>query len=318
MGDSNMGMLDVRKALGPTGVASLIPKEIDKTIQELMDYQNPLRQNLPRKAGSGKAWYLSQRTPVSTTPAAFYSATTDDFTEATGDYAEKEFLYKTLGARGKIYRLARDTTKGQVDLLAEEINARVLEFKNKEEWALLYGNKTTDSNQFDGVDTSISDSSQVVKAADTNVGDDLTIAKMDELIDACAPFMPDMLICSLAGRRKINALLQSSQRFVDKVEVKGGFKLASYNDVPIFVSTQVPDTLDYGSGVSLVAATGGSTSAIYALTSEFVWVGELNKLTYRELAEKSTQYVEFDIYEDVTVVFANYLAQAKLINFTVA
>ena len=309
-----MGLLDIRKSLAPSGVDSLIPKEIDKVIQQLMDYQNPLRQNLPRRPGKGKAWYLSQRTPVSTTPAAFYSASTDDFTEATGTYAEKEFLYKTLGARGKVYRLAQDQTRGQVDLLASEIEQRVLEFKNYEEWGLLWGDSSVSSNQFDGIDKNIDNTDQIVFQAPTNLGAALTLARMDELIDACAPFKPKMLVTSLAGARAINALLQSYQRFVDSVEVKGGFKVKSYNDIPIFASTQITDTLDYNTSGVLQSTTGGSTTAIFALDTEHLWVGVLNDLTYRELAEKSTQYMEFDIYEDITVVFANYMAQAKLIN----
>jgi len=309
-------MLDIRRALAPSGVDSLIPKEIDKVIQELMDYDNPLRQNLPRRKGSGKAWYLSQRTPVGTTPAAFYSADTDDFTEATGTYEEKEFVYKTVGARGKLFRLARDQTAGQVDLLAHEIEQRTLEFKNYEEWSLFWGNNS-DTKQFDGVDVQIDDSSQIVKIADTNMGGDLTLAKIDEVIDACSPFSPNMLLTSLAGRRAMNALLQDHQRFMDKTEVKGGFKLLSYNEIPIYTSTQLPDTLDFDEDGALQSTTGGCTSIIFALDSEHLWVGELNKLTYRELAEKSTQYMEFDIYEDITLVFANYLAHSKLINFVV-
>ena len=306
--------MDIRKALSPTDVASLIPKEIDKVIQQLMDYSNPLRQNLPRRGGSGKAWYLSQRTPTGTTPATFYSATTDNFAEDTGTYDEKEFLYQTVGARGKVFRLSQDKTKGQVDLLAAEIEARTLEFKNYEEWALFWANKDN-SNQFDGIDELILDSDdQVIYQATTNIGSDLTLAKMDELLDACAPFTAKILVTSYAGRRALNALLQDKQRFLDKAEVKGGFKVLSYNEIPIFASTQITDTLDYNTSGVLQSTTGGSTTAIFALDTEHLWVGVLNELTYKELANKSTQYMEFDIYEDITVVFANQLAQAKLIN----
>lgn len=306
--------MDIRKALSPTNVDSLIPKEIDKVIQQLMDYQNPLRQNMPRRKGKGKAWYLSQRTPTGTTPATFYSATTDDFVNDDGTYAEKDFTYKTIGARGKVYRLAQDQTKGQVNLLASEIEARTLEFKNYEEWALFWSD-SDNSNQFDGIDALILDSdSQVVYQAANNLGSSLTLAKLDELIDACAPFTPKMLVTSLGGRRAINALIQSQQRFLDKTEVKGGFKVLSYNDIPIFASTQITDTLDYNTSGVLQATTGGSTTAIFALDTEHLWTGVLNDLTYKELANKSTQYLEFDIYEDITVVFANQLAQAKLVN----
>lgn len=306
--------MDIRKALSPTNVDSLIPKEIDKVIQQLMDYNNPLRQNLPRRKGSGKAWYLSQRTPTGTTPATFYSATTDDFVDDTGTYAEKDFEYETIGARGKVFRLAQDQTKGQVNLLASEIEARTLEFKNYEEWALFWADSSS-SNQFDGIDKLILDSdSQVIYQAATKLGSSLTLAKMDELIDACAPFTPKMLVTSYGGRRAINALLQSQQRFLDKTEVKGGFKVLAYNDIPIFASTQITDTLDYNATGVLQATTGGSTTAIFALDTEHLWVGVLNELTYKELANKSTQYMEFDIYEDVTIVFANQLAQSKLVN----
>ncbi len=311
-----MPTVDIRKALSPTNVDSLIPKEIDKVIQQLMDYQNPLRQNLPRRKGKGKAWYLSQRTPSATTPATFYNATTDDFGEDTGTYAELEFPFRTIGARGKVYRLSQDETRGQVNMIASEVESRTLEFKNYEEYALVWGDDSN-ANQWDGFDQGISSSAQIIMSAATNMGGSLTINDLDQLVDACAPFKPNMLVTSLAGRRTINALLQSYQRFNDKIEVKGGFKLLSYNDIPIYVSTQIPDTLDYNTSGSLQSLTGGCTSAIFCLDTERLWVGVLNELTYKELALKSTQYMEFDIYEDITLVFANYLAHSKCINFLV-
>lgn len=312
-----MGMLDIRKSLAPSGVDSLIPKEIDKVIQQLMDYDNPLRQNIPRKkaiGNTGKAWYLSQRTPVSTTPGAFYAPSADTFFEQTGTYGEKLFYYQTIGARGKIYRLSQDSTRGQVNLTAAEVEARTLELKNYEEWAILWGNDSTNTDAFDGIDILITDSDQIVSQASTNIGAALTLAKLDELIDACAPFVPNMLVTSYAGRRAINALLQSSQRFMDKTEVKGGFKVMSYNEVPIYASTQITNTLDYDTSGDLSTATGGCCTTIFALDTDHLWVGVLNDLTYKELAQVSTQYSEFDIYEDITLVFANQLAQSKLIN----
>lgn len=377
-----MPLTQIEKALTMTNVDALIPKEIDKVIQHLANYDNPIRANMPRRPGSGKSWYLVQRTPATDSAIAFYSPDSKTFTEGgKGSYVEAEFPYRTIGVTGEIMRSAMLATKDQVDLKTEEIEQRMLEFKNREEWGLIWGQHQTlpaDNYEFDGIDHLLPAARTLVMAANA-VGATLTLAKMDELIDKCAPYKPGMLIMSLAARRQLNASLQPQQMFLDKMDVKGGFRVPSYLDIPIFTSTNVPDTLglnadgvaaqrivstrtgattftivgdvtlDYPIGATLNADCGadgiltgtvsgvaysspnttvtcsgaaftanmlttqitGSTTTIYALNLDHLWVGERQKLTYAEILV-SAQYTTFDIFEDLTVVMANTLPHAKL------
>jgi hypothetical protein len=240
----DMGQIEKALQLGDVDV--LIPKEIDKVIENLANYENPIRANLPRRPGSGKAWYLVQRTPAADSKIGFYSPDTKSFTTGgKGAYAEKEYTYRTIGVNGEIMRTAILATKDQVDLKTEEIEQRILEFKNKEEWGLIWAQHQTlpaDNYEFDGIDHLLPAARTIVMKADA-VGGALTLAKMDELIDKCAPYKPAMLIMSLAARRQLNAALQPQQMFLDKIDVKGGFRVPSYLDIPIFTSSNVPDTL---------------------------------------------------------------------------
>jgi len=312
--------VDILKALDVAGASVLVQPEIDKVIANLVDYQNPLRQNLPRKPGSGQAWILNRRSPAANTPAAWV-ADTEDFVEDEGSYEQVNFYYKTVGARVKVTRKAQAIGRTYADMLAEEIEARALEVRNQEDYAYTIGieNATAGSTCFSGLHyliQSYNSQEQVVSCvAGTDTPGALTLTKMDEAIDKCAGD-PNMLVMSKRSRRLLLQLLQIYQRFVDRVEVRGGFKLLSYNEIPIYISTNIPDTMALAAdGSSIVGLTGGTTSAIYVVNTEQVWVGELTPLHMEPLAKKSSQYDEWDIYCDEVLVMRNPLYNSMLIGF---
>ena len=298
----------IRKALDVATEGSILRQpEIDKVIQHIREYKNPLFQNMPRRGGSGDAWYVNRRTPGTT--AAQFVADTGSADESTGSYAQAAFSYKTILAKGKVSRRLQAQGRSYEDVLASEIEGKVLDFRDFEDWGYIWGSTGTSSNQFDGLNVLIS-STQVVAVTSAAAGDDLTLALMDELVDTCA-FEPDLLVSSKAGRRKLNALLQTNQRFVDVVEIKGGAKVISYNNIPVLVSSNVTDTMTY-SGTDVTSSTGGATSAIFALDTTYLWVGELTPLSIEPLGKTSTQYDEFEVYCDEVIVLANTKACAKL------
>ena len=374
-------MTQIEKALTLANVDVLVPKEIDRVVQQLATYQNPIRANMPRRPGSGKSWILVQRTPASDNKIAFYSPDTKTFTTGgKGTYTDEEFTYRTVGVNGEIMRTAILATKDQIDLKTEEIEQRIIEFKNKEEWCMIWAKNTASPQnyEFDGIDTLIT-SARTERMATNATGAALTLSAMDKFIDKSAPFKPDMLIMSLAARRQLQSALQPQQMFLDKMDVKGGFRVPSYLEIPIFTSSNVPDTLglnadgyaaerlvstyastttftivgdvsaDYIVGATInmdlgadgiVAATisvvsysspnttvtisvalatsnmlttiiTGSTTTLFALNLDHLWLGERQKLTYEEV-KLSTPYTSFDIFEDITVVLSNPLPQAKL------
>lgn len=304
------------KALNVSGEGSdVVQQEIDKTIAMLLNYKNPLRVNLPRKPGSGPGYYCVRRSPVAAGSRAEWVSDTDTITEQTGSYTQVSFPYKTIATKGKVTRKLQAIGKSYVDILAEEIEAKIAEFKAAEEDAYINGNfPTANSKEVTGLIKQIKDAGQIVTTGSVDGGTSLTLSKMDELIDKCKG-EPDAIIMSKKGRRILQTLLQTYQRWIDRVEVDGGFKLLSYNGIPIFVSDGVRDDY-YFDGSDLVGTTtvadSQSTIAIAVNFTE-CFVSELTPVTFKMLAQTTTQYDEFEIYSDQALVVRDYLTAAMLV-----
>lgn len=306
-------MVNIQKALDISGAGSILMQPIiDKVVSQLVDYRNALRQNLPRKPGSGQAWILNRRTAATSTPAAWVNDT-EEIGEDEGTYTQVSFYYKTVAARGKVTRKLQAVGRSYADVLADELEARVVEFKDVEDKGFTVGATTANgtSKQFQGLKWLIPDTQTVVCQAST-AGGTLSLALLDEAIDKCTGD-PDMLIMSKRSRRKLNALLQSSQRFIDKIEVKGGFKLISYNNLPIYTSNNMVNTQSVGAGGTVSSEVGGSTSSIYIVDTEHTWIGVLTEVKVQPLAKTSSQFDKFDIYSDEVIVVNNYQANSKLV-----
>jgi hypothetical protein len=176
---------------------------------------------------------------------------------------------------------------------------------------MLYGDNSVTTTQPDGLTTLIT-GSQIVEQTGVMGGAALTLTKIDETVDQCAG-SPDIMIASKQTRRKLNALLQADQRFVNTTEVAGGFRVLSYDDIPIFASTNV--TNDFHFDGTQVVGTTGDTSHLFVLdTSEF-WVGFMNDVTVSPLSKTSSQFDQFDIYEDIAFVMRNTINHAMLVGF---
>ncbi|RLI42307.1 phage major capsid protein [Candidatus Bathyarchaeota archaeon] len=306
-------MLDLKRelirSLSESDITAIIPKEVDKIIESMVEHRNPLRQNLPRKPGSGAGVPVNRRTGAGTEPT-FYSDT-DPFDESTGSYSQVVFTYKTIGCQGKVTRKAQAIGANYADLLANEMEERSQEFRDKEEWGYFWGSVSTDPKQFDGLNVLTHDDNRI--AAGDAAGGSLTLDMLDQVVDAVRG-TPDMIICSKRTRRRIRALLQTQQRFVNTTKVKGGFELMSYNDIPIYVSNQIPDTIQVDTdGKTIVSITAGTLSALFIVDTEKVYVSELTPLTVKPLAKTSSQYDLFDIYADEVLVVRNPYACAEIV-----
>jgi len=310
--------VDILKALDVSAAGTvLIQPEIDRVVAQLVDYRNPLRQNLPRKKGSGDAWYIIRRTPSGTTPAQWV-ADTDDITEDEGTYTKVAFYYKTIVARVKVTRKMQAIGRSYADILADEIEARALEFKDKEDYAYVIGASTANasSKQFQGLMYLLQSAAQTVPVTASTTAGTLTLAKMDEAMDLSTGTI-GMIIMSKRTRRKLNALLQANQRFVNTIEVKGGFVTLAYNEAPIFTSNNIPNTVAYAAdGTTVSSLTSGSASFIEFVDLDNVWVGELTPVTVLPLAKTTSQYDVIDIFCDETVVLRNPQTCSLLTNIS--
>ncbi len=303
-----MGFEELQRALNAAGAgAILLQPEIDKLITQLVDYRNPLRQQFSRRPGSGQAYILNRRTPGTT--AADFVNDTDTIPEETGSYAQVSFAYKTLATQGKVTRFLQATGKSYTDVLRDEMERKAEDYKDKEDYFFFWGQATSGTpisglggvKQWDGINALASDdvTNNVIAVTDSVNGADLTIAKMDEALER-ARIDPSnaIIVASFLGRRKLHALLQAQQRFNDKVEIRGGFRVMSYNDVPVLTSTNIPDTLGWD-GTDIDSLTGTTpTTALFIVDLGQIFISELTKLTMMPLAKTSSQFDEFDVFSD--------------------
>jgi hypothetical protein len=120
--------------------------------------------------------------------------------------------------------------------------------------SFIVGDSSADVKSFDGL-RSIIGGSQVLSMG-TN-GASLTLAKMDELVDAVVPGKPDLLLMSKRSRRKLKDLRRTSGAVLETSVNQFGERIEVYDGIPVVVDDFMPDNETQGSGTAL--------SSIYAL-----------------------------------------------------
>lgn len=305
----------VQRALTVAGAGSvLLQTFINRVVQMLTVRELGLQAVLDRKPGIGNAAYINRRTP-GTTGAAWVDDT-DSATQDEGSYAQTSFTYKTLLIQGKVTRKLQATGRSYGDVLGMEISAKAEDFAEVLEEGIIQGDTAVSSKQINGLLTLVNAvTSQVIANTTSTSGDDLVLAKLDEAIDAVkgSSNPADLVIAgSKAGCRKLNGALQAQQQFNDVTEIAAGFRVRTYDGIPIIRSTKMPDTLSVNSSGKILTFGSGSTTALAVVNRRYVWIEELTEQTVLPLAKESSQYDLFEIYWDGVLVYANTYGAALL------
>lgn len=202
----------------------------------------------------------------STLPAAEWHAANDDWaTSPAVTFAQKTATLKILGQNADVDEYIKQTRSNVQDIEAAIIQLTAKAIKNELEDKFLYGYESGDANQFDGLQRIIntfSASDQVIAAGAT--GATLTLAMIDQLIDAVKGGLPNMLIMSRRSRRKINALARAAGNNLEVGKGALGEFVQMYNGIPISVTDFQLNTHTLVGSVE-TANTGGSSSTIYAV-----------------------------------------------------
>jgi len=117
-----------------------------------------------------------------------------------------------------------------LDAYQLEIELHADALVRKLEQTIISGDSAVNANEFDGL----------IKQIATNVSDKtsggatvlLTLSHLDEVLDLPSEY-PTHIILSRAMSRRVWSLLQAQQRFLDRTEIAGGFRVPTYNDLPI-------------------------------------------------------------------------------------
>jgi hypothetical protein len=297
----------------------LIQTFINRTVQMLTLREFGLQSVLDRRPGQGDKAYINRRTAGANGGA--WVADTDSLTEETGSYAQSSFQYKTLATRGKVTRKMQAIGRSYGDTLAQEITGKAEDFANALEDAAVIGDSGADANQIDGLLTLVNDvSGQVVSLTTASAGTSLTLASLDDAIDRVkgSAVRSDLVIVgSFAGLRALNAQLQAQQQFNDVVEIAAGFRVRTYDGIPMVVSTAMPNTLQYGVDGTITQFTGGSSTALAVVNKRHVYWEELTPTTVMPLAKTDSQFDQFDMFWDGALVFANTLGGSLVTGISV-
>ena len=316
--------------------ATLLQTYINRTIQQLTIREMGLSAVIPRKAGQGDKEYINVRTVLGATSATTASdggswlTDTDTVDIQTGTYAQKEFEYKTLVSRGRVTRKLQATGRSYGDILAMELQAKAEDFNQVLENSFINGdpNRTGSNNRHQyecmGYLTIMNGYLGVnqVNAVDLSsaLPATLTLNKLDETIDmvkGSANRSDLMIVCSRAGHRELNKLLQSKQQFNDVVELAAGLRVRTYDGIPIIQSTEVLDTYALNTSQVLTSYSAGTGTGFFIINKRYAHVSELTPTSVMPLAKTDSQFDQFDMFWDGCPVLSNVYGGAALLNVAV-
>jgi len=231
-------------------------------VVETIIKDSPVLQHLPfiEIVGNGLTYNQEKTLPT----IDFYDVG-DTWAESTPTFEQVTANLKIMGGDADVDNFLKATRSNLQDLEAAVVELKAKALKDKFEETFIYGDSSADAKQFDGVrkliDTTAA-SDQVIAMADT--GATLTLAKLDELIDAVKGGKPNMLVMSRRSRRKINALVRAAGGMMETDRDNWGNFIQFWDGIPIGVNDWILDTHVLSGGVE-TATTGGTCSTIYAI-----------------------------------------------------
>lgn len=263
-------LLDILKdnsAYNTTDTATLVPAIIDPGIRMFVETRSPLWAIMNRFPWETMVYSYREQ---NTLPSASFRAELEALPDAVrAAYTQRNFDMKSVYVRGEISGQIQAASRTLVNIVQRETSNLGTAMVRTLEQKLISGNASSDPDEFNGLAIQVTNN----VFGDTNnngTGTDqpLTIAKLDELLDAPPGSAPNVLIFSLPMRRKLWSMLQPQLRYYDTV-VDGAFRVPTYNGIPILEIRDSQTFLDTG---------------VLAIDTQYAYVPILQDMSYEELA----------------------------------
>jgi hypothetical protein len=230
-------------------------------VVETIVKDSPVLQQMPFIEIVGNVLTYNQE---KTLPTIDFYDVGDSWTESTPTFEQKTATLKIMGGDADVDNFLKATRSNIQDLEAAVVELKAKALRDKFEETFIYGDSSVNAKQFDGlvklIDTGTA-GDQLIAMSDT--GATLTLAKLDELIDAVKGGKPDVLLMSRRSRRKINALVRAAGGMIETDRDKWGNFVQLWDGIPIGVNDWILDTHTLSGGVE-TNTTGGTCSTIYA------------------------------------------------------
>ena len=225
---------------------------------------SPVLQTLPfiEIVGNGLTYNRENRAPT----VAFYSVG-DAWAESTPTFSQLTAKLAIMGGDADVDNYLATTRSNVQDLEAAVIQLKARAIQHKFEDTFVNGDTDTDSESFDGIDVLATGAQAISMGVN---GAELTLERLDELVDTVKGGKPDMLLMSRRTRRKLNALARASGSGVvvtDRNEF--GSMVQYYDGVPIGVNDWISDakTVGTSSDCSTIFAYQAGEGGLVGLTS---------------------------------------------------
>jgi hypothetical protein len=250
-------------AITLTEAAKLSNDVLLQGVIETIVKESPILQFMPFTEIVGNALTYNRE---KTLPTAEWHAPNDDWvTSPAITFDQLTATLKILGQNADVDNYIKATRSNIQDIEAAIIELTAKAVRHEFEQRFLYGNSATDANQMDGIikliDTGTA-SDQLIAAGAT--GATLTLAMIDQLIDAVLGGLPDMLLMSKRSRRKLNALARAAGSNLEVGTGKLGEFVQLYNGIPIGINDWILNAHTVAGSVETLY-TGATNSTIYAL-----------------------------------------------------
>ncbi len=231
-----MDQLTIRKALDLASSGSyLIPEVVNEAIRDYASKEPVLANLVSRVPWATNTYFVRRRTALPTSTWGTDGGALPSATDPTFEKVSKTVKY--LYTRGEVTGPMQRAAGSLYNAMALEVEAHQRSLV--EQLSTDIATATGASNAIEGIIHQI-DTNDAINWGGTGTGvvdktaTALSLAMIDEAIDAARGEV-DLMITSRQVRRKINALLQAQQQFVDRTEVAAGFRVLTYDNLPIFV-----------------------------------------------------------------------------------
>lgn len=208
--------------------AKLNQSTLASGIVEIFARNNPILERMPFVDISGNAYKYNRE---GTLPGIAFRGINESYTESTGVINPQTENLTICGGDSDFDVALIKMGAGSNDLRAahDALKSKALTL----DWLKTFfdGNSQTEPREFDGVNLRLSNTTQEIEAGATG-GANLTLAKLDELIDAIDG-SPDILVMNKTLRRKINALMRAAGQASETVSDTFGRQIPAYAGVPI-------------------------------------------------------------------------------------
>lgn len=228
-----MDLSSIRKALDvATGTSDyLIPELVDGGIRDYTGVQPVLYNAVTKVPWATNVYFIKKR---SANPTATWGADGAALPSATiARHVRVSVPVAYLYTRGEVTGPMQAAAGSVVNALAQEIEAHSRALVAQLSDDIFAADGTNDDLIGMLTQIELNDGKQLhAGSAVVTVTGALSLAHLDQAVDNSQGEV-DLMVAGRAVRRKINSLLQAQQQFVDRVEIQAGFRVLSYDGIPI-------------------------------------------------------------------------------------